>query len=133
MEENRDSLSKGLLILIIIGIVCVGFLAYLGIKDVIEQKKWAEQWKIESSTTVDRINDSTYHINLGDGSSCFTMEKINDSLSLSGVNIYMMSVDKDTITVIAKQNSGSHIYEFAYKDFYEGNTPFNRKIGFNMN
>jgi hypothetical protein len=133
MEENRDSLSKGLLILIIIGIVCVGFLAYLGIKDVIEQKKWAEQWKIESSTTVDRLDDSTYHINLGDGSSCFTMEKINDSLSLSGVNIYMMSVDKDTITVIAKQNSGSHIYEFAYKDFYEGNTPFNRKIGFNMN
>ena len=133
MEENRDSLSKGLLILIIIGIACVGFLAYLVIKDAIEQKKWAEQWKIESSTTVDRINDSTYHINLGDGSSCFTMEKINDSLSLSGVNIYMMAVDKDTITVIAKQNSGSHIYEFAYKDFYEGNTPFNRKIGFNMN
>ena len=133
MEENRDSLSKGLLILILIGIVCVGFLAYLGIKDVIEQKKLAEQWKIESSTTVDRINDSTYHINLGDGSACFTMEKINDSLSLSGVNIFMMTVDKDTITVIAKQNSGSHIYEFAYKDFYEGNTPFNRKIGFNMN
>lgn len=133
MEENRSSLSKGLLILIIIGIACVGFLAYLVIKDAIEQKKWAEQWKIESSTTVDRINDSTYHINLGDGSSCFTMEKINDSLSLSGVNIYMMAVDKDTITVIAKQNSGSHIYEFAYKDFYEGNTPFNRKIGFNMN
>lgn len=133
MEENRDSLSKGLLILIIIGIVCVGFLAYLGIKDVIEQKKWAEQWKIESSTTVDRLDDSTYHINLGDGSSCFTMEKINDSLSLSGVNIYMMVVDKDTITVIAKQNSGSHMYEFAYKDFYEGNTPFNRKIGFNFN
>lgn len=133
MEENRDSLSKGLLILIIIGIACVGFLSYLVIKDVIEQKKWAEQWKIESSTTVDRINDSTYHINLGDGSSCFTMEKINDSLSLSGVNIYMMAVDKDTITVIAKQNSGSHMYEFAYKDFYEGNTPFNRKIGFNFN
>ena len=133
MEENRDALSKGLLILIIIGIVCVGFLAYVSIKNVIEQKKWAEQWKIESSTTVDRLDDSTYHINLGDGSSCFTMEKINDSLSLSGVNIYMMSVDKDTITVIAKQNSGSHIYEFAYKDFYEGNTPFNRKIGFNMN
>lgn len=133
MEENRDALSKGLLILIIIGIACVGFLTYLVIKDAIEQKKWAEQWKIESSTTVDRINDSTYHINLGDGSSCFTMEKINDSLSLSGVNIYMMAVDKDTITVIAKQNSGSHIYEFAYKDFYDGNTPFNRKIGFNMN
>lgn len=133
MEENRDALSKGLLILIIIGIACVGFLVYLVIKDAIEQKKWAEQWKIESSTTVDRINDSTYHINLGDGSSCFTMEKINDSLSLSGVNIYMMAVDKDTITVIAKQNSGSHIYEFAYKDFYDGNTPFNRKIGFNMN
>lgn len=133
MEENRSSLSKGLFILIIIGIACVGFLAYLVIKDAIEQKKWAEQWKIESSTTVDRINDSTYHINLGDGSSCFTMEKINDSLSMSGVNIYMMSVDKDTITVIAKQNSGSHIYQIAYKDFYDGNTPFNRKIGFNMN
>lgn len=133
MEENRSSLSKGLLILIIIGIACVGFLAYLVIKDAIEQKKWAEQWKIESSTTVDRINDSTYHINLGDGSSCFTMEKINDSLSMSGVNIYMMSVDKDTITVIAKQNSGSHIYQIAYKDFYDGNTPFNRKIGFNFN
>ena len=133
MEENRDSLSKGLLILIIIGIACVGFLSYLGIKDVIEQKKWAEQWKIESSTTVDRLDDSTYHINLGDGSSCFTMEKINDSLSLCGVNLYMMVVDKDTITVMAKQNSGSHIYEFAYKDFYEGNTPFNRKIGFNFN
>ena len=133
MEENRDSLSKGLLILIIIGIACVGFLAYLGIKDIIEQKKWAEQWKIESSTTVDRLDDSTYHINLGDGSSCFTMEKINDSLSLCGVNLYMMVVNKDTITVIAKQNSGSHIYQFAYKDFYEGNTPFNRKIGFNFN
>ena len=133
MEENRDSLSKGLLILILFGIACVGFLAYLGIKDIIEQKKWAEQWKIESSTTVDRLDDSTYHINLGDGSSCFTMEKINDSLSLSGVNLYMMVVDKDTITVMAKQNSGSHIYEFAYNDFYEGNTPFNRKIGFNFN
>ena len=81
MEENRSSLSKGLLILIIIGIACVGFLAYLVIKDAIEQKKWAEQWKIESSTTVDRLDDSTYHINLGDGSSCFTMEKINDSFS----------------------------------------------------
>lgn len=133
MEENRDSLSKALLILIIIGIACVGFLAYLGIKDVIEQKKWADQWKIESSTTVDRLDDSTYHINLGDGSSCFTMEKINDSLSLSGVNLYMMAVDKDTITVIAKQNSGSHIYQFAYKEFYQGQTPFNRKIGFNFN
>ena len=133
MEENKDSLSKALLILIIIGIACVGFLAYVSIKDVIEQKKWVEQWEIESSTTVDRLDDSTYHINLGDGSSCFTMEKINDSISLSGVNLYMMAVDKDTITVIAKQNSGSHIYQFAYKDFYEGNTPFNRKIGFNFN
>lgn len=133
MEENRDSLSKGLLILIIIGIACVGFLLYLVVKDSINENKWKEQWKQESSIAVDKINDSTYHINLGDGSSCFTMEKINDSLSLSGVNIYMMSIDKDTITVIAKQNSGSHIYEFAYKDFYDGNTPFNRKIGFNMN
>lgn len=133
MEENRDALSKGLLILIIIGIACVGFLLYIAVKDSINKNKWQEQWEQESAIAVDRINDSTYHINLGDGSSCFTMEKINDSLSLSGVNIYMMTVDKDTITVIAKQNSGSHIYEFAYKDFYDGNTPFNRKIGFNMN
>lgn len=133
MEENRDALSKGLLILIIIGIACVGLLLYVAVKDTINENKWQEQWEQESNIAVDRINDSTYHINLGDGSSCFTMEKINDSLSLSGVNIYMMAVDKDTITVIAKQNSGSHIYEFAYKDFYEGNTPFNRKIGFNMN
>lgn len=133
MEENRDSLSKGLLILIIIGIACVGLLLYVAVKDTINENKWQEQMEQKSAIAVDRINDSTYHINLGDGSSCFTMEKINDSLSLSGVNIYMMAVDKDTITVIAKQNSGSHIYEFAYKDFYEGNTPFNRKIGFNMN
>lgn len=133
MEENRDVLSKGLLILIIIGIACVGLLLYVAVKDTINENKWQEQWEQESNIAVDKINDSTYHINLGDGSSCFTMEKINDSLSMSGVNIYMMAVDKDTITVIAKQNSGSHIYEFAYKDFYEGNTPFNRKIGFNMN
>jgi len=133
MEENRDSLSKGLLILIIIGIACVGLLLYVAVKDTINENKWQKQWEQESAIAIDRINDSTYHINLGDGSSCFTMEKINDSLSISGVNIYMMTVDKDTITVIAKQNSGSHIYEFAYKDFYEGNTPFNRKIGFNMN
>lgn len=133
MEENRDSLSKGLLILIIIGIACVGFLLYLVVKDSINEKRWQEQWEQESTIAVDRINDSTYHINLGDGSSCFTMEKINDSLSLSGVNIYMMAVDKDTITVIAKQNSGSHIYQFAYKEFYQGPTPFNRKIGFNFN
>lgn len=133
MEEKRSSLSKGLAILIMIGIALIGFLSYLGIKDIVEKRKWAEQWEVESSTAVDRINDSTYHINLGDGSACFTMEKINDSLSLSGVNICMMAVDKDTITVIAKQNSGSHIYQFAYKDFYDGNTPFNRKIGFNMN
>ena len=133
MEEKRSSLSKGLAILIMIGIALIGFLSYLGIKDIVEKRKWAEQWEVESSTAVDRINDSTYHINLGDGSSCFTMEKINDSLSLSGVNVYMMAVDKDTITVIAKQSSGGHIYQFAYKDFYDGNTPFNRKIGFNMN
>lgn len=133
MEENIGALSKGLLILIIIGIVCVGFLLYLVVKDSINENRWQEQWEQESAIAVDRINDSTYHINIGDGSSCFTMEKINDSLSLSGVNIYMMAIDKDTITVIAKQNSGSHIYKFAYNDFYEGNTPFNRKIGFNMN
>lgn len=133
MEENRDSLSKGLLILIIIGIACVGLLLYVAVKDTINENKWQKQLEQESAIAVDRINDSTYHINLGDGSACFTMEKINDSLSLSGVNIYMMAVDKDTITVIAKQNSGSHIYEFAYKDFYNGNTPFNRKIGFNFN
>lgn len=133
MEENRSSLSKGLLILIIIGIACVGFLLYITAKDTIELNELKKQVNVESKTSIEKIDDSTYHINLGDGSSCFTMEKINDSLSLSGVNIYMMAVDKDTITVIAKQNSGSHIYEFAYKDFYEGNTPFNRKIGFNMN
>ena len=133
MEENRDSLSKGLLILIIIGIACVGFLLYIAVKDSINENKWQKQLEQESAIAVDRINDSTYHINLGDGSSCFTMEKINDSLSLKGVNIYMVSFDKDTITIIAKQNSGSHIYQFAYNDFYDGNTPFNRKIGFNMN
>lgn len=133
MEENRSSLSKGLLILIIIGIACVGFLLYITAKDTIELNELKKQVNVESKTSIEKIDDSTYHINLGDGSSCFTMEKINDSLSLSGVNIYMMAVDKDTITVIAKQNSGSHIYEFAYKDFYDCNTPFNRKIGFNMN
>lgn len=133
MEENRTSLSIGLIVMIVIGIVCAVIVGVVGVSDIIEQKKWADQWKIESSTTVDRLDDSTYHINLGDGSSCFTMEKINDSLYLSGVNLYMMVVDKDTITVIAKQNSGSHIYQFAYKDFYDGNTPFNKKIGFNFN
>lgn len=133
MEENKDTLSKALLILIIIGIACIGFLLYLGVKEYINENRWQEQWKQESSMTVDRINDSTYHINLGDGSSCLKMEKINDSLYLSGVNIFMMTVDNDTITVIAKQNSGRHIYQLAYKDFYDGNTSFNRKIGFNMN
>lgn len=133
MEENKDTLSKALLILIIIGIACIGFLLYLGVKEYINENRWQEQWKQESSMTVDRINDSTYHINLGDGSSCLKMEKINDSLYLSGVNIFMMTVDNDTITVIAKQNSGRYIYQLAYKDFYDGNTSFNRKIGFNMN
>lgn len=133
MEENRNTLPKGFLILILIGIACMGFLVYHIVDDTMAEKKWMEQWKQESAIAVDRINDGTYHINLGDGSACFTMEKINDSLSLIGVNICMMAVDKDTITVIAKQNSGSHIYQFAYKDFYEGNTPFNRKIGFNFN
>lgn len=89
MEENRDVLSKGLLILIIIGIACVGLLLYVAVKDTINENKWQEQWEQESNIAVDKINDSTYHINLGDGSSCFTMEKINDSLSMSGVNIYI--------------------------------------------
>jgi len=133
MEENRCSLSKGLLVLILIGIACVGFLIYTTVKDTIELNELKKQMNVESKTSIEKIDDSTYHINLGDGSSCFTMEKINDSLSLSGVNIYMMAVDNDTITVRAKQNRGSHIYQFAYKDFYDGNTTFNKKIGFNMN
>lgn len=133
MKENKCSLSKGLLILILIGIACVGFLIYITVKDTIELNELKKQVNVESKASIEKVDDSTYHINLGDGSSCFTMEKINDSLSLSGVNIYMVSINNDTITVIAKQNSGSRIYQFAYKDFYDGNTPFNRKIGFNMN
>lgn len=132
MEENRTSLSIGLIVMIVLGIACAIIVGAVGVSDILEQKKWAEQWEIESSTAVDRIDDSTYHINLGDGSSCFTMEKIGDSLSLSGVNVCAMFVNHDSITVIAKQNSGHHAYRFAYNNFFEGPTPYSNKIGFLM-
>ena len=138
MEENFDKegkseLSKMLVVLIAIGIAFVGWVVYMLAADIIKENKWKEQWEKESTTVIERIDKSTYHINLGDGSSCFTMEKIDDSLSLTGVNVYMMVVDRDSVTVAGKQKSGHHIYKFAYNDFFEGDTPYNSKIGFNMN
>lgn len=133
MEENRTSLSKGLIVLIIIGLICIGVIAYFGIKDIREQNEWAEQWKKECTTSVDRIDDSTYHINLGDGGSCFTIQKIDDSLSLSGVNIWMVTVENDSLSVVSHQKSGHHTYKFAYSDFFTGPTPNRDKIGFSMN
>ena len=139
MEDNlknnngKSELSKGLFIVILIGIALVGWLACMLGAEMINENKRENQWETESVTKIDRIDDNAYHVNLGDGSSCFTMEKIDDSLSLNGVNVYMFVVDKDSITVAGKQKSGQHIYRFAYNDFFEGSAPYNNKIGFTMN
>jgi hypothetical protein len=130
-------MNKGLhtllIILIAIGIASLGFLSYYVINDYLDSEKIEAQWELEQDVAVDYIDDNTYHINLGDGTSCFLMEKIGDSMSFKGVNVSMVLMNNDTIMVAARQKSGQHLYKFAFHDFYDDEMPNVDNVSFDFN
>ena len=86
MENENRRTGLGLIILIIcLAIGAIGYVGYLTYQDIQDHREFLKQWAIDSQVDVQRLNDSTYHVNLGDGSACFTIEKFQDSLSMTGV------------------------------------------------
>lgn len=122
-----------IVVCIVILLIVVGFVLFNS--EVVDpsmlpslRQKQTEQ---KSPVKIDQINDSTYHVNLNNGNSCFTMEKIGDSLALTGVNILMVERRcEDTISVFVREAEGGPVeYKFAYSGFYSGPMPNNDKIG----
>lgn len=114
----------------IIGVVALGAVLYFAIQDSRERQAIAEQAKIDAQVDVNRINDSTYHFNLGDGSSCFTLELDNDTLTVDMVNVMLYHIDSDTITVITIRNKAEHKYQFNYSHYFNGSLPEKSKVKF---
>lgn len=84
MENENRRTGKGLIILIIgLAIGALGYVGYLTYQDIQDHREFEKQWAIDNQVDVQRLNDSTYHVNLGDGSACFTIEKFQDSLSMT--------------------------------------------------
>lgn len=136
MENENRRTGLGLIILIIcLAIGAIGYVGYLTYQDIQDHREFLKQWAIDSQVDVQRLNDSTYHVNLGDGSACFTIEKFQDSLSMTGVNLVMAILDRDTLTVMSTGSSAvwKHVYEFAYHDFFEDSIPDRSKVSFNLN
>ncbi len=130
MENKTNRAQKGLMILVIcLAVGAIGYIGYLAYQDIQGQKEMKQKWTMDSQVDVQRMNDSTYHVNLGNGSSCFTIQKLQDSLSLAGVNLMMVGLCKDTLTIV---NRG-HQFTFAYYDFFEDSIPDRSKISFNLN
>lgn len=134
-KENRKT-GKGIVILIIgLAIAAMAYVGYLAYQDIRDHKEFEKQWELDNKVDIQRINDSTYHVNLGDGSACFTIEKFQDSLSLTGVNLVMAILDRDTLTVMstAPSSTWKHVYEFAYYDFFDDTIPDRSKVDIKLN
>ena len=136
MENENRRTGKGLIILIIgLAIGAIVYVGYLTYQDIQDHREFEKQLAIDNQVDVQRLNDSTYHVNLGDGSACFTIEKFQDSLCLTGVNLVMAILDRDTLTVMSTGSSATwkHVYKFAYYDFFEDSIPDRSKVSFNLN
>lgn len=114
----------------IIGVVALGTVLYLAIQDSRERQELVEQAKIDAQVDVNRIDDSTYHFNLGDGSSCFKLELANDTLTVYMVNVMLCHINNDTITVITMRNKAEHEYQFNYSHYFNGSVPEKSKVKF---
>jgi hypothetical protein len=128
--ENESKLSKILVIIMILGIAALGAVLYFAIQDSRERQELAEQAKIDAQVDVNRIDDSTYHFNLGDGGSCFTLGLANDTLTVDMVNVMLCHIDNDTITVITMRNKAKHGYQFNYSHYFKGSVPEKSKVKF---
>ena len=129
-------MKKGLLILIIgLATAAIGYVGHLTYQDIRDQREFEKEWTVGNQVDIQRLSDSAYHINLGDGTSCLTIEKLQDSLAINSVNILMAILDKDTLTVMssAKSATWKYVYKFAYYDFFEDSIPEPDKISFNLN
>ena len=131
MENENKRTGKGLMILVIcFAVGALGYVGYLTYQDIQDHREFEKQWAIDNHVDVQRLNDSTYHVNLGDGSACFTIEKFQDSLSMTGVNLGVVILDRDTLTVMSTGSSAvwKHVYKFAYYDFFEDSIPDRSKV-----
>ena len=128
--ENESKLSKILVIIMILGIAALGAVLYFAIQDSRELQAIEEQAKIDAQVDVNRIDDSTYHFNLGDGSSCFTLELANDTLTVDMVNVMLCHISNDTIAVITMKNKAEHEYLFKYSHYFKGSVPEKSKVKF---
>jgi len=136
MENEIKNSGKGFVIFIIcLEIAALAYIGYTCYESNKEHKEFEKQWEADNHVDIHCINDSTYHINLGDGLSCFTMERFNDSLKISVVNMAHASIKNDTLTVVSTAPSSvwQHTYKFAYHDFFDGPIPDRSKISFNLN
>lgn len=136
MENEIKNSGKGFVIFIIcLGIAALAYVGYTWYKSEKEHREFEKQWEIDNNVDIHCINDSTYHINLGDGSACFTMKRFNDSLKIEMVNVAIAMIKDDTITIVSTSNSAvwRHSYRFAYHDFFDDPVPDRSKISFNRN
>lgn len=136
MENENKRTGKELMILIIcLAVGALGYVGCLTYQDIQDHREFEKQWAIDNQVDVQRLNNSTYHVNLGDGSACFTIEKFQDSLSMTGVNLIMVILDRDTLTVMSTGASAvcKHVYKFAYHDFFEDSIPGRSKVDIKLN
>lgn len=126
MKEKKEKFNATILF-VILGIIIV-VLGYLVFFDTNTEPIEVVNHDVE----IEMVNDSTYHINLEDGYACFTMEKINDSLSIDAVNVTMCTFHNDSISMMIKKNF-EHCYDFSYKDFFNEPLPYLNKIGVKLN
>lgn len=133
MENEIKNSGKGFVIfLICLGIAALTYIGYTWYESEKEYKEFEKQWETDNNVDIHCINDSTYHINLGDGSSCFTMKRFNDSLKIEMVNVAIVMIKDDTITIVSTSNSAvwRHSYKFAYHDFFDDPVPDKSKVEF---
>lgn len=133
MENEIKNSGKGFVsFLICLGIAVIVYVAYWGYQSIQEHKKFEKQLETDNNVDIHCINDSTYHINLGDGSSCFTMKRFNDSLKIEMVNVALALLKNDTLTIVSTSNSAvwRHSYRFAYHDFFDDPIPDRSKVKF---
>jgi len=129
-------MKKGILILIIgLVIAAIGYVGHLTYQDIRDQREFKKEWTVGNQVDIQRLSDSAYHINLGDGTSCLTIEKLQDSLAINSVNVHRVTMDNDTLTVMLSPKSAiwKYVYKFAYYDFFEDSIPDTDKISFNLN
>lgn len=133
MENETKNSGKGFVIFFIcVAIAALAYIGYAWYESEKEHKEFEEQWETDNHVDIHCINDSTYHINLGDGSACFTMKRFNDSLKIEMVNVAIAMIKDDTITIVSTSNSAvwRHSYRFAYHDFFDDPVPDRSKIKF---